>query len=200
MCSLRRFFSTFSLFIFRDFRDRQLLQFFFILVLHSVASCCGTSPYHHLLPRNRFGDKSDGAVLKGCGYGPNCFSTTGDPEATWDREHLIMSKQSPKTGNERERGIQMASPHTVLLGSWDLSRCAYCMSWAVCGGTSFWAGSPDHNLAAALENSSEEHPSRCFCGSWSSSWSLSTRPAQENAGNIRKCVSILRNMPLWRTR
>lgn len=31
--------------------------------------------------RNRFGDKSDGAVLKGCGYGPNCFSTTGDPEA-----------------------------------------------------------------------------------------------------------------------
>ncbi|CAJ1398241.1 unnamed protein product [Effrenium voratum] len=29
---------------------------------------------------NRFGDKSDGAVLKGCGYGPNCFSTTGDPE------------------------------------------------------------------------------------------------------------------------
>ncbi len=31
--------------------------------------------------RNRFGDKSEGAVLKGCGYGPNCFSTTGDPEA-----------------------------------------------------------------------------------------------------------------------
>ncbi|CAE7350184.1 kif19 [Symbiodinium sp. CCMP2592] len=30
--------------------------------------------------RNRFGDKSDGPVLKGCGYGPNCFSTTGDPE------------------------------------------------------------------------------------------------------------------------
>jgi len=29
---------------------------------------------------NRFGDKSEGAVLKGCGYGPNCFSTTGDPE------------------------------------------------------------------------------------------------------------------------
>ncbi|CAE7193149.1 kif19 [Symbiodinium necroappetens] len=35
-----------------------------------------------LQPRtlNRFGDKSDGPVLKGCGYGPNCFSTTGDPE------------------------------------------------------------------------------------------------------------------------
>lgn len=34
------------------------------------------------LSRNRFGDKSEGAVLKGCGYGPNCFSTTGDPEAS----------------------------------------------------------------------------------------------------------------------
>jgi len=29
---------------------------------------------------NKFGDMSEGAVLKGCGYGPNCFSTTGDPE------------------------------------------------------------------------------------------------------------------------
>lgn len=29
---------------------------------------------------NRFGDESDGPVLKECGYGPNCFSTTGDME------------------------------------------------------------------------------------------------------------------------
>mmetsp|Transcript_109894 Transcript_109894/g.354821 ORF Transcript_109894/g.354821 Transcript_109894/m.354821 type:complete len:289 (+) Transcript_109894:44-910(+) len=27
---------------------------------------------------NRMGDESDGPMLKECGYGPNCFSTTGD--------------------------------------------------------------------------------------------------------------------------
>ena len=39
--------------------------------------------------RNRFGDKSDGPVLKGCGYGPNCFSTTGDPEVPTEASVLV---------------------------------------------------------------------------------------------------------------
>lgn len=48
---------------------------------------------------NRY-DESDGPVLKECGYGPNCFSTTGDPDdealTTLIKPWQIPSGMSPE--------------------------------------------------------------------------------------------------------
>lgn len=55
---------------------------------------------------NKFGDTSDGPVLKGCTYGPNCFSTTGDPEDPSIGTYIVPWK-SPQGETPAEAATQL---------------------------------------------------------------------------------------------